>query len=165
MLMESRRLAAQLVDAGDLAAKEGDPQEAERHYRHAAEVSDEYDLPRIRLGELYMNYAQWEAAYEAFTEAFVRGAEGAGFERNYGLAAIGCGNFPRAENRLERSLELDPESIDAKVKLAYAKGYLGKKSEALALLADVLKAEPSNSDAQRVREMVLKIPEGQDEDR
>ncbi len=163
-LREARRIADMLVAAGDDAVAEADVQLAERHYRRAAEAAEEYAVPRLRLARLYSRYGQWDAAWEEFAAARIRGAAGAAFEHDYGLAAIGTGRYHEATERFERALELAPEMSDALVKLAFARAHTGEVAKALDIIEEVLAAEPANEDARLVKEIILEIASGSSHD-
>jgi len=156
-LNEARRLADLLIKAGDAAAGEGDPQTAERHYRSAAEALEDYAEPHLRLARLFNDYGRWKPAYDEFTAAFIRGAAGARFEHDYGLAAIGLGRYREAAERLSRAVKLEPSLTEAKVKLAYARAHLGEFDAALALVEEVMADEPDNENARRVKRMILEM--------
>lgn len=160
MMREARELADMLIVAGDAAAADGDALQAERHYRHAADSAEDYPRPRLKLARLYSEYARWTPAYEEFTAAFLCGAQGAQFEHDYGLAAIGTGRYEAAVKRLERALELNPAMVQAEVKLAYARAHLGETDKALAAVERVLERDPENENARRVKEIIMDMDSG-----
>ena len=160
MMRDARELADMLITAGDAAAADGDVLQAERHYRHAADSAEDYAVPRLKLGRLYSEYARWGPAYEEFTAASMRGVRGAQFEHDYGLAAIGTERYEAAVKRLERALELAPDMVEAEVKLAYARAYLGETDKALETIDRVLEQDPENENARRVKAIITDMVSG-----
>jgi tetratricopeptide (TPR) repeat protein len=154
LIEKTRELSRGLVAKGDAAAEGGDPQAAERFYKRAGEVADEYYLPRVQLARLYLKYAEYEAAHEEFSAAFVRGAQGADLEHDFGTASLGSQRSDQAVLHLEAALELDPSLVEAKIKLALAHAFLGHRERAVEAIDEVLAAHPNNREALKVREMI-----------
>ncbi len=150
--LEMRRLADSLMQMGEAAGE--DAQQAERLYLRAIEVSREYPKPRVALARLYLRFGQWRGAYEQLEAASLLGANGAEFYGDWGLAALGEGSYEEAERLLRKAIAIDPSFEDAKVKLAFALAHRGERNEALAILDEVLAANPHNPDARKVRSMV-----------
>jgi tetratricopeptide (TPR) repeat protein len=156
VLEETRHLADEFMVIGDGFARE-DPLAAEEQYRKAAEVADDYDQPHLRLARLYLANGRWQPAFDEFSAAFIRGAEGARFEHDYGLAALGAGRYDRAIALLQKALELEPSMVEAKIKMALAKAYKGEMREALELIDQAIEEAPGHPDAGKVKDLILRM--------
>ena len=104
---------------------------------------DPYNLAvMVEAGFVYLGMQRFREAREVF-----EGVQTLAPENDIPIVALGnvafCqGALPKAVNRYQNALKLNPESLFAKVYLGEALLFEGKKKEGLALLAEVEQKDP-----------------------
>ncbi len=112
-------------------------------YRHALEISPEYEKARIHLGNAYVSTGRLDEAVREFQQGASRGsAEARG---NLGVAYLQKGDLDRAIAELQEAIRLRPNYPEAHNNLAYVyelKGLYQESIEAYQSLLRHWKGDP-----------------------
>jgi tetratricopeptide (TPR) repeat protein len=98
---------------GHAAALAGDPDRAISVLKRAIEIDPQYGLSYAHLGRVYYTQLNWEAAVENFRKAFDLGVKNEEFYYELGLAYAYLDDCANAVIWLQKSLDLNPESLPA----------------------------------------------------
>ena len=133
-------------ELGSLYAIERNWQPAEHQFREAVTLKDDNATVHLHLG-LVLSVEQKAGAVDEWMKAYSLAPSDPGVAFAVGKAIADAGSDAQALPILERVVELDQKSIDARYQLALVLQRLDRTKDAIELLKQVVEAEPKNSDA------------------
>ena len=95
-----------------------DNYEQERLLKKLVNLAPKFGMYRNKLGLVYMELEQWEAALSQFGKAIKIDSDNPVYRLNAGFAAKGMDNLSEAENHFLKAYELDPEDYSPSRALA-----------------------------------------------
>ncbi|MFH1288211.1 MAG: tetratricopeptide repeat protein [bacterium] len=108
-----------------------------------------------KLGTLYAKQENWEKALENLAKSVAIDTYNPGPFNNIGNIYFTIGNIDLAIKSYQQALLIDSNHADSHFNLAYAFFKTGRLNEAVRELDTVLKLEPDNAKALKVREMII----------
>ena len=155
LALEPGSAEAQL-NLGVLYGMRGRMNEALREFQAAAENEQfsHRDLAYDNIGQIYLDRHNLEMAEEAFRSAVRLNDRWAGSQVNLGRVLYKKGEIFDAANYFVRAVDLDPNSTEARYRLALAYIRLGQKADAIAELRNVIRMAPKGAHANDAREQL-----------
>ncbi len=139
-----------------LALGRGDQAEAQRNLKLAQRVDEEH--PQVKVAEGYLLQAQNDpdGALRAFTDAVTKAPTLAAAQLALGMAYLGRGMWPFAEQALSNALALDPSRPPATLRaLIEARRRQGNAAGTLAALGELIALQPDDLFARGLRAEIL----------
>jgi len=122
--------AESAIAAGDRYRESGKSDQAMLRYLESVRLDPESSLPRERIGFMQLGH-DLERAESIFSELVEKNPRDASALRGLGLAYLGLGKYADAQQALERSLAIEPNSASAHYALGATLGLEGQHEAAL----------------------------------
>ncbi|MGH8019291.1 MAG: tetratricopeptide repeat protein [Opitutaceae bacterium] len=144
---ELRRGSSALLDftLGNLKAEEGRLDEAIAHYRMAILKKPEFLRAHKNLGIFLCQQGEFEQAIPSLTKAAALGAVDSITYGLLGLCYLNTGRLPAAESAYRQAIIFDPTGHDWRLGLARSCLELGKYTEGVALLDELIETRPGDA--------------------
>lgn len=122
----------------------GNATEAEKQYRKALQIDEQFYLAAVNLGLLLSRQGRNEEAEQLFRQAMAASPQSAAIAFDLGLLLAEMGKRQDAEATLQKALDLDPQMASAAYNLAVLVGERdpGKAAELCAKASGVRPEEP-----------------------
>ncbi len=137
---------------GKILAFHGDFSGAGKAFREAIELIPEFSEPYSNLGTLLWNLGQRQEAFMLFTQAFVNNPHRVAGQLNFFDAGYELEEFSQMASILEEIMSTYPEFVEWHHHLAICYHRMDRTPEAVILLEDIIKNEPSDNDARTLLE-------------
>jgi len=138
--------ASSALNLGALAARQGDPAEAERYLRIALQVDDRFMPARANLAILLAGQGRDDEAEQLLRKGVQLAPDDAEPWRMIGLLLASSSDPSRAIVPMETALQLDPRDARTHYNLGLLLQQLGRPDEAEAHLRAALELEPDSPD-------------------
>ncbi len=144
------------LNLGVVYAMRGRTSEALREFQAAAhnEQFAHRDLAYDNIGQIHLDRQDLEKAEQAFRSAVTLNDRWSGSQVNLGRVLYEKGEIADAANRFVRAVDLDPNSTEARYRLALAYIRLGQKADAIAELRNVIRMAPKGAHSNDAREQL-----------
>jgi len=123
--------------------RQGNLEEAVRHYTEALRITPSYAPAHNNLGDILVRQGNLEEAVRHYTEALRVHPDYAAAQTNLGNALMDLGHIDEAVSHLTTALQLTPDSAEAYNNLGSALAAQGKVEEAMHHYAEALRLNPS----------------------
>jgi serine/threonine protein kinase/Flp pilus assembly protein TadD len=137
-------LAAGHVSLGTVKISAGDPTEAEKQFRAAADLDPKSPIPHRELGLLYDKTGKPDQAAPELSRALQLGPNDWKTHLAIGLDAYQAGRFKEAASDWEAALKLEPDNVPALRNLGAAYHSMGRDDDAVAALQHALEIKPAS---------------------
>ena len=127
---------------GTVLYKDGQLDEACKHYIEALRIRPRFAQAHINLGLILASKGRIAEATRHYTEALRIDPESVGAHRNLGNALLQQGKLKEAVICLTRALAINPELADAHSDLGYALAQQGKGGEAMKHFSKAIQLKP-----------------------
>ncbi len=136
-MKSKKQIAEEAISRADTLEEHGDLNEARNVLRNAITLAPSVPQLRALYGRLLHLNEEWKEALTNFDIALAAVPAAASTLFYRGRARAMTGNLDGALADFERTLKLQPDSLDAYYEIAQINSFLGKKKEALLLLRKI----------------------------
>ena len=112
------------------------------------------DLAYDNIGQIHLDRQDLEKAEQAFRSAVTLNDRWSGSQVNLGRVLYEKGEIADSANRFVRAVDLDPNSTEARYRLALAYIRLGQRADAVAELRNVIRMAPRGAHSNDAREQL-----------
>ncbi len=146
MRVEASHWALRHFEAGTEAFSRGALGLAYQHWRRAASMAPDWDLPLIQLAHLHPLYDNdQQAALKALEQAVAIHGDNPRSRFMYGVALLQSGRTEEAERELRYAIAAKPGYLEARLRLGLLYRDIGDHLQALEQYEELVRRQPANA--------------------
>ena len=145
---------------GELLLKRGAFQDAIRYLKKGITIDPYNGVSHFLLGIAHCRLQSWRAAYDEFVLSIDMDPQEALHWQLCGETLIHLDRLDEAEQYIRKALELDPQSVDSRIRLGHIHAMRGNYEAAREWLGKALYLDPKNERAQELLSIVRENQSG-----